>query len=315
MPTWRAIAAAVSGWSPVMTMIRMPASWQRATAQRPRAAAGRASRPARGSTVALGVLAPAGARSASWSSCRSRDGSTRSPCRGVALDAPSTRSRSSASERPLVAVGPARCAQQLGSTCLGSALGVRPSRVRRARRPCDISLQLGRSGRVPATQRSRARRRRRRPVRPCGLAAARSRSGRRAPRPACRARRCCRPRSPAASRDGGSAGRRSGLRVLDGRSLTPARSRRASTVHPVLGERSGLVRADHVVEPSVSTALSRLTTAPVATSSRTPTASASVITGSRPSGRCPRSGRPRTRRRPTATGRRRTSRRQEGDRQ
>ena len=43
------------------------------------------------------------------------------------------------------------------------------------------------------------------------------------------------------------------------------------------------------VEPSVSTALRRLTTAPRRTSSRTPTASASVITGSRPSGTLPTS--------------------------
>ena len=43
------------------------------------------------------------------------------------------------------------------------------------------------------------------------------------------------------------------------------------------------------MEPSVSTALRRLTTAPWRTSSRTPTASASVITGSRPSGTLPTS--------------------------
>jgi hypothetical protein len=42
-----------------------------------------------------------------------------------------------------------------------------------------------------------------------------------------------------------------------------------------------------VVEPSVSTALRRFTTAPRPTSSRTPTASASVITGSIPSGTLP----------------------------
>ena len=41
------------------------------------------------------------------------------------------------------------------------------------------------------------------------------------------------------------------------------------------------------VEPSVSTALSRFTTAPPAASSRTPTASASVIMGSSPSGTLP----------------------------
>ena len=43
------------------------------------------------------------------------------------------------------------------------------------------------------------------------------------------------------------------------------------------------------VEPSVSTALSRLTTAPRPTSSRTPTARASVITGNSPSGTLPTS--------------------------
>ena len=43
------------------------------------------------------------------------------------------------------------------------------------------------------------------------------------------------------------------------------------------------------VEPSVSTALRRLTTAPRRASPRTPTASASVITGSRPSGTLPTS--------------------------
>ncbi len=43
------------------------------------------------------------------------------------------------------------------------------------------------------------------------------------------------------------------------------------------------------VEPSVSTALKRLTTAPWCTSPRTPTASASVMTGSSPSGTLPTS--------------------------
>ena len=100
-----------------------------------------------------------------------------------------------------------------------------------------------------------------------------------------RARRCCTRRAP------GRAARAPGSRPRQPRaSPSPSRSSSPSGVQirlPASGSRSACRSCrcrSQSAEPSVSTALSRLTRAPRRASVATPTASASVIVGSSPSG-------------------------------
>ena len=124
MPTWRAIAAAVSGWSPVISTIRMPAPWQRATASITSARGGSRivtnprKHSSRSASSRSGARAPEG-------SDRRASASTRRPWPAKLSTCRVTRSRSAGSS--------GRCSPSAKSTLdaprqhrLGRALGVQP---------------------------------------------------------------------------------------------------------------------------------------------------------------------------------------------
>ena len=178
MPTCRAIAAAVRPWSPVTTMIRIPAAWHAATAS---ATSGRG-----GSSIAT---SPRKQRSRSACSRSSGTGALRvEPALRDAEHAQalvgvvaSTRSTSARSAAPSGRSAPScpddrRAARQQR---LGRALGVHPQPRRRARRRSTSASATGRSG-TGACAAARASRRPRRPRAPPRPPASRSRLGPRA---------------------------------------------------------------------------------------------------------------------------------------
>ena len=264
-------------------------AWQRGDGVgdlRPRA--GRSSRRARGRELALRLLAALGHRSPAPSRRRATP-STRRPSRGVAVDQPLDLARAP----PRRAAAPPvrrRRRRAAGQQRLRRALGVHPQLAvalvdRRHQLQHRVEVEL-----APAPSRSRsahvdvgARARGRLEHRHLGgIAAARRRAR--------ELRRCCTRPSPPRARErrSGLAARRGGRPRLEVERLrapvqTAVTRMRFSVSVPVLSVQITSV------EPSVSTALRRFTTAPRRTSSRTPTASASVITGSRPSGTLPTS--------------------------
>ena len=287
MPTRRAISAAVRPWSPVTTMepdAGACGSCATASATSGRGGSNMATTPEQ-RQVPLGLLAPAGRRARAIGSSRRATASSAQPrgclvghdrrrgARGRRWSAPCRCRR----RRPRSRVHRARISSGAPLACTPPvAVDVDPRSTSAAAR--------GRSGTAAAGPRPGRRGRRRTPSvggraqqRDLGRVAGSPRGGRG------RARRCCRRRSPApacaapASGAAGSGQRRPGRRPPPRSRIVVTRIRFSVSV-PVLSVQIT------VVEPSVSTALSRLTTAPRRASSRTPTASASVIVGSRPSG-------------------------------
>ena len=127
MPTWPAIAAAVSGWSPVISTMRMPARWQRSTASSDLGAWRVAHRDqAEQAQLALGVLAARCVGSPGSRRLRA-SASTRSPWRAKLSTWRVTRSRSEGAHRVLLAIGQEHVVQ-LGSTDSGAPLVCSQSR-------------------------------------------------------------------------------------------------------------------------------------------------------------------------------------------
>ena len=243
MPTRRAIAAAVSPWSPLTTRTRMPARWQRATARRRWRAADRASprtRAGRGrARRRRGRPAPAPAPGASGR------GQHAQALRRVA--APPARPAMRARRRRAHAPGRPR----------------RATALHRARSDVGRALDVQHRAVVGAVE----RRHELAPGVEAEMRDARARAGDRATTSAPRSRAATQEAdlgrvaamAPASSvgRVAAARTRRPARRAVrsrrppDGRRGRRARHRRPSTVdlHAVLGERAGLVRADDVGRP------------------------------------------------------------------
>ena len=284
MPICRAIAAAVIAWSPVTTMIRMPAAWQRSTAS---ATSGRG-----GSSIAT---SPRKVSPRSASSRSSGAGAVVEPAPGDAEDPqalarrrrqPGVRQRlapASPSESLAVLPGDARAAGQAAPPARPLR---RPTAPRRDRRPSTSASAPGRSGTgAPGAARAMPRR----SSAPSAAAAssiATSVGSPLDPPPVDPGVVALghRLREPARGlRAPGSGGGRASSASEPAPLQTAVTRMRFSVSVPVLSVQITSV------EPSVSTALRRFTTAPWRTRSRTPTASARVITGSSPSGTLPTS--------------------------
>ena len=243
IPTRRAISAAVSPLSPVMTMIRIPARWQRSTASATPAAADRAARPARAGS---GRARRRRARSANGrpASCRRATASTRRP-----------RREASAGSRRAPRLDPCARASRPRSRAALEQLVRRALDVHDQRRPAKSStvvISFSRGSKWKSRDRaarrsaSRHRRRGRRRLEQRDLGRIAGRAPDRVVQAAgrgARARRNRRRRSPSSSRPRRPASR-------------PPRRIRFSVSVPVLSVQIT------VVAPSVSTALSRLTSAP-----------------------------------------------------
>ena len=280
MPTWRATSAAVSPWSPVTTMIRMPAAWQRATASATSGRGGSTGDEAEEAELALGVLALAGTSAVRQAPAREGRGRAARAAQRVArprehLGASARVERPSSPSAPMHAVA-AR------EHRLGRALGVHGEPPSSPRRPSTSACSAGSKWNSFAALLARRRHRRRRRA-PRGARAARPRSGRRelavavasssALLQAATAGRALR-----AARAGVGGDRRRSRSIV-----ARAASRRDGT-HPVLGQRAGLVGADHGRRAERLDRAQPLDERAAAASARTPTASASVIVGSSPSG-------------------------------
>ena len=231
--------------------------------------------------LALGVLAAV--RRLAVGRRRRATASTRSPCDAYRVDRGEDRravlaasSGRSSSRRP-------GCVSQRARTSSGAPFTFRRRRRRPRSSTVDMSRSVG-SKRYRCRRRTGSGRRRRRRARD-GLEHARSPSPRRGTRRSADPRwRCSRPRSCSASR-----ARRVPRELAGRRRRARGRARRRAS-----RSATGCIRFSvsvpvlsvqiTVVEPSVSTAQSRLTRAPRRASWRTPTASASVIVGRRPSG-------------------------------
>ena len=243
MPTWRAIAAAVRPWSPVTTMIRMPASWQRRPPRPPPAAAGRPSRPARGSRARARRPRALGQRRRRGEPAL-RDAEHAQALAGVAstsaLDLARARRRR-AGARARRVQHDRRAPRQHR---LRRALGVDPQRPSRSS-TVDISLSAGskwnwRRRRSLALRRVDVGAELARPPR-----ASPPRSGRRSARVRRRAAALLHAAIASASRPTAAAARRGWSSAC----LEVERLRRRPDVgdaHAVLGQRAGLVGADHV---------------------------------------------------------------------
>ena len=274
IPASRATAAAVSPWSPVMTMIRMPARRQRATASGTSARGGSCSA-ARPRNVSPGSAASRGSAS-SPSAPGSAKPSTRRPRRRSPRRRRGTAPRGLV-ERPLRRGGAQRRAalEQLERR----AFGVQPSAVRlgvERRHALAPRVEV----RTAAACASRSAWRR-------AVVRARGRQEQRALARIAAA-------LPAVVAPGvmGVVAAHGGAQQREPGSAAPATSPRARSSRPA--QQSPYIRPSvsvpvlsvqmTSVEPSVSTAVSRLTSARRAAIRRTPTASASVIVGSSPSG-------------------------------
>ena len=270
-------------------MMRMPAAWQRRDRLGAPPGAGGSSiatRPSR-HEVAFGVLAVA--RAARASSRRRADGEHPQALAGLRGRRPA-RSRGA---RRVERLGPAVGVHDRGAAGqhrLGGALGVHPACRRRARRRWTCSFSAGIEVKQPQPRGAGApsvERRRR------GAAAASSmRHLGRVARRVRRRRRGAALLHAVIAAASGRAPRRP-RRGPRGRSESRACPRPVQTaVDAACGSRSACRSCrcrSRSVEPSVSTALSRLTTRPRRASPRTPTARASVMTGSSPSGTLPTS--------------------------
>ena len=262
MPTCAAIAAAVRGWSPVITMIRMPALWQRATAS---------ATSARGGSRIVTSPRKHSSRSASSRAggcVAGRAAPARERQHAQALDRRSPRPAAVTSSRSAGSSGCASpSADERGGAArqhrLGRSLGVQPIAAFAAASSVDISLRCGSklywwTRRALAAGGVDARRRA-----PGRGAAARPRSGRRCCCPSGLAgERCCRRRSrprPSAASDASGCG---------GRPLAVELASRPPSVQAATGLMRFSVSVPVLsvqitsVEPSVSTALRRLTSAP-----------------------------------------------------